>query len=152
MKKLFLSLVTAGVLLSACNQTPGNASTAANTSDSTTNKTAATTANAATAPVMKFEKESHDFGKIKQGDKVSYDFKFINNGKSPLIITDAVASCGCTTPEWPKTPVKPGESGLIKVVFNSAGKTGLQDKQITITANTVPAQNMVHLIGEVLTK
>ncbi|HMG07508.1 MAG TPA: DUF1573 domain-containing protein [Mucilaginibacter sp.] len=152
MKKLFLSLVTAGVLLSACNQTPGNASTAANTGDSTANKTAATTANAATAPVMKFEKESHDFGKIKQGDKVSYDFKFINNGKSPLIITDAVASCGCTTPEWPKTPVKPGESGLIKVVFNSAGKTGLQDKQITITANTVPAQNMVHLIGEVLTK
>jgi len=101
---------------------------------------------------MKFEKESHDFGKIKQGDKASYDFKFTNNGKSPLIITDAVASCGCTTPEWPKTPVKPGESGLIKVVFNSAGKTGLQDKQITITANTVPAQNMVHLIGEVLTK
>jgi hypothetical protein len=151
MKKLFLSLVTAGVLLSACNQTPSNASTAATTGDSTANKTA-TTANAATAPVMKFEKESHDFGKIKQGDKVSYDFKFINNGKSPLIITDAVASCGCTTPEWPKTPVKPGESGLIKVVFNSAGKTGLQDKQITITANTVPAQNMVHLIGEVLTK
>jgi hypothetical protein len=151
MKKLFLSLVTAGMLLSACNQTTGNTSTAANTSDSTANKTA-TTANAANAPLMKFEKESHDFGKIKQGDKVSYDFKFTNNGKSPLIITDAVASCGCTTPDWPKTPVKPGESGLIKVVFNSAGKTGLQDKQITITANTVPAQNMVHLIGEVLTK
>jgi hypothetical protein len=152
MKRLFLSLLTAGVLLSACNQTPANgaASTAA---DSSANKTAATTtANAATAPIMKFEKESHDFGKIKQGDKVSYDFKFTNDGKSPLIITDAVASCGCTTPEWPKTPVKPGESGLIKVVFNSAGKTGLQDKQITITANTVPAQTMVHLIGEVLTK
>lgn len=162
MKKLFLSLVTAGVLLSACNQTPANTATAANPTDSTATtavttdsaaaKPAATTANAAAAPLMKFEKESHDFGKIKQGDKVSYDFKFINTGKSPLIITDAVASCGCTTPEWPKTPVKPGESGLIKVVFNSAGKMGLQDKQITITANTVPAQNMVHLIGEVLTK
>jgi hypothetical protein len=151
MKKLFLSLAAAGLLFSACNQTQGNASTAT-TGDSTAKQTAATTANAATAPLMKFEKESHDFGKIKQGDKVSYDFKFTNNGKSPLIITDAVASCGCTTPEWPKTPVKPGESGIIKVVFNSAGKTGLQDKQITITANTVPAQNMVHLIGEVLTK
>ncbi|WP_183567369.1 DUF1573 domain-containing protein [Mucilaginibacter sp. SP1R1] len=150
MKKLFLSLITAGLLLSACNHTPGNTSNAA---DSTANKTAGTTtANAANAPLMKFEKESHDFGKIKQGDKVSYDFKFTNNGKSPLIITDAVASCGCTTPEWLKTPVKPGESGVIKVVFNSAGKTGLQDKQITITANTIPAQNMVHLIGEVLTK
>jgi hypothetical protein len=155
MKKLFLSLVTASVLLSACNQTSGNTSTTANKADSAATKTAAagtTTANAANAPLMKFEKESHDFGKIKQGDKVSYDFKFTNNGKSPLIITDAVASCGCTTPEWPKTPVKPGESGLIKVVFNSTGKMGLQDKQITITANTVPAQNMVHLIGEVLTK
>ncbi|SDP55682.1 Protein of unknown function [Mucilaginibacter sp. OK268] len=152
MKRLFLSLLTAGVLLSACNQTPANGA-ASTTADSTATKTAATTtANAATAPVMKFEKESHDFGKIKQGDKVSYDFKFTNDGKSPLIITDAVASCGCTTPEWPKTPVKPGESALIKVVFNSAGKTGLQDKQITITANTVPAQTMVHLIGEVLTK
>lgn len=152
MKKLFLSLITATVLLSACNQTSGNGSTAENSGDSAATKTEATSANATSAPVMKFEKESHDFGKIKQGDKVSYDFKFTNNGKSPLIITDAVASCGCTTPEWPKTPVKPGESGLIKVVFNSAGKSGLQDKQITITANTVPAQNMVHLIGEVLTK
>ncbi|WPU92672.1 DUF1573 domain-containing protein [Mucilaginibacter sabulilitoris] len=152
MKKLFLSLITAAALLSACNQTSGNGSTAENSNDSAATKTEATSANAANAPVMKFEKESHDFGKIKTGDKVSYDFKFTNNGKSPLIITDAVASCGCTTPEWPKTPVKPGESGLIKVVFNSAGKSGLQDKQITITANTVPAQNMVHLIGEVLTK
>ncbi|MEN0053767.1 MAG: DUF1573 domain-containing protein [Mucilaginibacter sp.] len=154
MKKLFLSIVAVGLLFSACNQTQGNTSSTAATGDSTAQPTTAatTTANAATAPLMKFEKESHDFGKIKQGDKVSYDFKFTNNGKSPLIITDAVATCGCTTPEWPKTPVKPGESGLIKVVFNSAGKSGLQDKQITITANTVPAQTMVHLIGEVLTK
>jgi hypothetical protein len=101
---------------------------------------------------MKFEKESHDFGKIKTGDKVNYDFKFTNTGKSPLIISEAHATCGCTIPEWPKAPVKPGESGIIKVTFNSAGKTGLQDKQITVTANTVPAQTMVHLIGEVLAK
>jgi hypothetical protein len=138
MKKLFLSLIAAGMLMSACNQT-GNSATAGNT----------TTANAADAPLMKFEKDTHDFGKIKSGDKITYDFKFINAGKSPLIITDAVATCGCTKPEWPKTPVKPGESGAIHVTFNSAGKMGLQDKQITITANTNPAQNMVHLIGEV---
>jgi hypothetical protein len=66
-----------------------------------------------------------------------------------LIIKDAVASCGCTKPEWPNTPIKPGESAAIKVTFNSLGKMGLQDKQITITANTNPAQNLVHLIGEV---
>jgi len=144
MKKLFLSLVAAGLLLSACNQSK-TSSTAA-----TTDSAATTTANAANAPVMKFEKESHDFGKIKTGDKVNYDFKFTNTGKSPLIISEAHATCGCTIPEWPKAPVKPGESGIIKVTFNSAGKNGLQDKQITVTANTVPAQTMVHLIGEVL--
>lgn len=146
MKKLFLSLITAGLLLSACDQSKTSGSTVAADSAATT------TANAANAPVMKFEKESHDFGKIKQGDKVNYDFKFTNTGKSPLIISEAHATCGCTIPEWPKTPVKPGESAVIKVTFNSAGKTGLQDKQITVTANTVPAQTMVHLIGEVLTK
>lgn len=137
MRNLFFTIITAGLLLSACNQ-PGN-STAGNTS-----------ASAEGAPVMKFEKEAHDFGKIKGGEKVTYDFKFTNTGKSPLIISDAVASCGCTRPEWPKTPVKPGESGNIHVTFDSHGKTGLQDKLITVTANTVPAQNMVHLIGEVV--
>ena len=142
MKKLVLSLITASVLM-ACNQP----------ATTTTDKAAATTtANAANAPIMKFEFETHDFGKIKQGDKTSYQFKFTNTGKSPLIITNAVASCGCTTPDWPKAPLQPGETGKISVVFNSAGKSGLQDKLITITANTNPAQNVVHLIGEVLTK
>ncbi|MDB4925304.1 DUF1573 domain-containing protein [Mucilaginibacter sp.] len=139
MKKLFLGIMMASVLM-ACNQT------------GKTNNTTTGTAGAANVPIIKFENESHDFGKIKQGDKVSYSFKFTNTGKSPLIITNAVASCGCTTPQWPKTPVLPGNTGAISVTFNSAGKSGLQDKQITVTANTNPAQSMVHLIGEVLTK
>ncbi|MCR8559802.1 DUF1573 domain-containing protein [Mucilaginibacter sp. BJC16-A38] len=143
MKRLFLTLLAAGVLLSACNSNKTGAAAA----DSTK-----TTGNAASTAAMKFENDAHDFGKIKTGDKVSYDFKFTNTGSSPLIITDAVATCGCTKPEWPKTPVKPGESGMIHVTFNSAGKSGLQDKQITITANTNPAQTRVHLVGEVLAK
>jgi len=137
MKTLFFTLIAAGFLFTACNSNQSNSATAGNS------------ANAANAPVMKFEKQSHDFGKIKTGQKVSADFKFTNTGKSPLIITDAIATCGCTKPEWPKGPIKPGESGNIHVVFNSAAKMGLQDKMITITANTNPAQNMVHLIGEV---
>lgn len=141
MKKLFLGILIASAL-TACHQTA---------KVDTTTATAGAT-NATNAPAMKFDNESYDFGKIKQGDKVSYVFKFINSGKSPLIITNAVASCGCTTPQWPKTPVLPGAKGEIAVIFNSAGKSGLQDKQITITANTNPAQSMVHLIGEVLTK
>lgn len=134
------------MLLSACNSSNGN------TADNASKANADSAATAANAPVAKFEKESHDFGKIKEGDKVSYDFKFTNTGKSPLIITNARATCGCTTPTWPKAPVKPGESGVISVTFNSAGKSGLQDKQITVTANTQPAETMVHLIGEVLKK
>ena len=137
-KKVFLGLIAVSMLL-ACNN-----------STSTGNATASTTAASnSDAPVMKFEKETHDFGKIKIGDKINYDFKFTNTGKSPLIIKDARASCGCTIPTWPKTPIKPGESAAIKVIFDSKTKMGLQDKQIVITANTNPAQNMVHLIGEV---
>jgi len=138
MKKLFISLVAVTMLFSACHQS-GNGSTAGNTSGGGSD-----------APVMKFEKETHDFGKIRVGDIISYDFKFTNAGQSPLIITDGYASCGCTKPTWPKTPIKPGERGVIHVTFDSKGKMGLQDKLITITANTTPAQNAVHLIGEVV--
>jgi hypothetical protein len=141
MKKVFFSIMMASVLM-ACHQN------AATTAAATT-----TTSNAANTPIIKFLNESFDFGKVKQGDKVNYAFKFTNTGKSPLIIKNAVASCGCTIPEWkPKTPILPGEGGVIMVTFNSAGKSGLQDKQITVTANTAPAQSMVHLVGEVLTK
>jgi len=142
MKYLFLSLIAAGLLLSACNN-PNQASSTATTAG----KAAVDTAS---MPVMKFDTTIHNFGKITQGEKVTYDFKFTNTGKSPLIITDARASCGCTIPQWPHTPVKPGENANIHVVFDSGTKNGLQDKQITITANTNPAENRVHLIGEVV--
>jgi hypothetical protein len=134
MKNLILSLLAASLLISSCNQS---------------SQASASTGNAENAPVMKFDKAIQDFGKLTVGGKVSFDYKFTNTGKTPLIITDGTASCGCTRPEWPKTPIKPGESGNIHVTFNSQGKTpGLQDKLITITANTVPAQNTMHLIGE----
>jgi hypothetical protein len=142
MKKLFLCTIVAGLLFTACNQSSQNATAAV---------ADAGNVSATNAPVMKFEKETHDFGKIKEGDKVTYEFRFTNTGKSPLIIKDAIATCGCTKPEWPKSPIQPGADGAIKVTFNSTGKMGLQDKQITITGNTVPAQSMVHLIGEVTT-
>ena len=143
MKQLFLSLMAAGILLAGCNQSnQANNGTATNS----------TAVNSVKAPVMKFANESYNFGKVTAGDKVIYDFKFTNAGKSPLIITDARASCGCTVPEWPHTPVRPGESASIHVVFNSAAKKGLVDKQVTVTANTNPPENRVHLIGEVVVK
>lgn len=134
MKKIVLGIISLGLLV-ACN--------------SNTSKTNAVTTPASTA-VIKFESDVFDFGKINPGDKVTHQYKFTNNGDSPLIISDSYASCGCTQPEWPHAPVKPGDSGIIKVTFNSAGKSGLQDKQITVVANTKPANTVVHLIGEVL--
>ncbi|WDF56961.1 DUF1573 domain-containing protein [Mucilaginibacter sp. KACC 22063] len=139
MKKVFLALIALSTL-AACKQASSSNNAKA---DSTT------TVSAANLPVMKFERETHDFGKVKSGDVVKYDFKFTNTGKSPLIITNATATCGCTKPDYPKSPVAPGENGVIHVEFNSTGKMGLQDKQITITANTNPAESRVHLIGDV---
>ncbi|MCJ8209991.1 DUF1573 domain-containing protein [Mucilaginibacter sp. RS28] len=141
MKKLILTGMIAAAVLQACNQ-------------ANSNNTATTTGNTVAAPVVttiKFETEAHDFGKIKQGEITKYDFKFTNTGKSPLIIANATATCGCTTPTFPKKPVAPGETGVVHVEFNSAGKMGMQDKQITVTANTNPADTRVHLVGEVLT-
>jgi hypothetical protein len=85
---------------------------------------------------MTFETEEHDFGTIQQGDKVSYDFKFKNTGEADLVIAQAKGSCGCTVPDYPKTPIKVGESGNIKVSFNSNGKHGETSKTVTIMCNT----------------
>lgn len=104
------------------------------------------------APKFKFEKEIFDFGVIQEGESVQTSFKFKNVGKTPLIITDATATCGCTVPEYPKTPIKPGEEGTITVVFNSIGKTGMQDKVVTIKSNANPEAESLHLVGEIKQK
>lgn len=101
------------------------------------------------APVMSFESETYNFGKIAPGEKVHYSYKFKNTGKSPLIIANATATCGCTIPEPPKEPIKPGENGEIKVIFDSTGKSGMQDKVITVTSNANPAVASLHLTGEI---
>jgi len=106
----------------------------------------------ATAPVMTFAKESHDFGQVNEGDKVVFDFFFTNTGKSALIISNATATCGCTVPEYPKQPLAPGKTGIIHVVFNSTGKSGMQNKIITLTTNTFKGNEELHLVGNVKPK
>lgn len=150
MKKIFI-LCIAGMAFASCTQNNAQQNTkeagAAPVAASTT--AAANVPASPDAPVMTFEKESYDFGKIKQGEKVLYDFKFKNTGRTPLIVSNATATCGCTIPEPPKDPIKPGGEGVIKVVFNSANKRGMQDKVVTITSNGNPGTNEVHLTGEV---
>ncbi|MBL4715073.1 DUF1573 domain-containing protein [Sphingobacteriaceae bacterium AH-315-L07] len=87
---------------------------------------------------MVFSEYDHDFGLLTEGDKVTYVFEFKNTGPNPLIIKNARGSCGCTVPEWPREPIAPGESGNITVNYDSKNRKGIQDKTVSITANTDP--------------
>lgn len=105
-------------------------------------------------PVIKFEKKTHDFGDIYQGDKVEETFKFTNAGTEPLIITNVQVTCGCTTPKgWPRDPIAPGASGELTVAFNSAGKMGRQNKVVTVVSNAVNTDGtQVSFVTNVLEK
>ena len=110
-------------------------------------------ANEAIAPEdaakIEFEEEVFDFGDIKEGEVVEHVFAFKNTGNNPLMISKATGSCGCTVPEWPRDPIAPGQSGEIKVKFNSKGKVGEQDKQVSIQANTIPNKTTIRIVGSV---
>ncbi len=89
----------------------------------------------ANAPKLKFDNPVYDFGSIKQGESVTTDFIFTNTGKSELNIRQTRASCGCTVSEPEKSTLGPGESSIIKVTFNSAGRRGIQQKSISVFSN-----------------
>ncbi|MDX1628519.1 MAG: DUF1573 domain-containing protein [Fulvivirga sp.] len=96
-------------------------------------------------PAFEFEAEEHDFGTITEGDVVEHTFKFTNTGEAPLIIQSAKGSCGCTVPTWPKEPIPVGGTGEIVAKFNSKGKPNIQNKTVTITANTWPKQTRLRI-------
>ncbi|MFD1316591.1 DUF1573 domain-containing protein [Namhaeicola litoreus] len=104
------------------------------------------------SPIINFDRSEHDFGTINEGDVVETTFDFKNTGKNELIIYSAKASCGCTVPEYPKQPILPGESGIIKVKFNSAGKPNKQMKEITLTTNTLNGVEKVFIKAQVTPK
>lgn len=100
-------------------------------------------------PEFTFESDNHEFGEINQGDKVTFAFKFRNTGKAPLVISSASASCGCTVPEFTKTPVEPGEEGVINVTFDSTGKSGMVSKTVTLIANTIPNTKVLTISADI---
>ena len=102
--------------------------------------------------VLTFESTDHDFGKVPEGTLATYEFRFKNTGNQPIVIANAQASCGCTTPDWTKTPVMPGKSGIIKAVYNSAGRPGVFTKTVTVTSNATEGSKVLNLKGTVLTK
>ena len=92
----------------------------------------------------------YNFGKVTDGENVVFSYRFRNTGKNPLIISSATASCGCTVPEKPEEPIKPGETGFLKVVFNSKGRVGPVHKEVNVVSNAYPNFPTLQLIGEVL--
>lgn len=98
---------------------------------------------------MGFGTATHDFGRIKQDSENKYTFKFTNTGKEPLVITNAVGSCGCTVPDYPKHPIAPGETGDINVVYKPGKQEGNQNKTVTVTANTEPSQTVLRISADV---
>ncbi len=132
MKKLvFLSFI-AGLLFTACN----NDNPANKIKEENLEKAQEKRAEMNKFPTMEFETREVDFGTHHEGEILDTVFKFKNTGEVPLVITNVKTSCGCTTPYWPKKPIKPGESEEIKVRFNTNHKPGKQTKTITIHANT----------------
>ncbi len=132
MKQLFFTLLIASALVAkAQNAAPTE-----------------TTASTSLAEIT-FETELHDFGTIANGANGTYDFKFKNTGKEPLIITEAHGSCGCTVPTYPKnTPIKPGESEVIKVTYDTK-RTGSFTKTVTISSNAKTSQKVITIKGNV---
>ena len=131
MKRILLTLIFAGASLMAFAQ-----------------PTSAAPPDDPSAPKITFETLEYNFDSIVQGDTVKYTFKFKNTGKSPLLITSADVTCGCTQPVFPKEPIPPGKSGTIYVEFRSAGKMGMQDKTITIKSNNGGGDVVLHLKGK----
>ena len=104
----------------------------------------------ATAANLVFAENEFDFGTLEEGEKTEHVFKFENTSTNPLTISNARGSCGCTVPEWPKEPIAPGESGEIRVKFDSKGKKGKQNKTVTITANTIPENTILTITSDVI--
>lgn len=106
----------------------------------------------ANKPEFKFNKVSHDFGTLTEGEVATFDFEFKNTGKEPLLITNVVPSCGCTTPKWSKEPIAPGKSGVITVSYDTKGRPTPFSKNVTIYSNAKTPTKVLYIKGEVKAK
>lgn len=138
------------MLMWGCNQGGPNGEGTLSTDVVNNPNSASGKANQDALPVIAFTETEHDFGRILEGETVSYIFNFKNTGKSDLIIAEVSTSCGCTVPSYPKMPVRPGDSGTVKVAFNSNGKRGFQNKNIVVVSNTQPNTTIIRIKAQVV--
>lgn len=99
--------------------------------------------------VLKFNKEVHDFNKLSEGPLATYNFEVTNTGTAPVVISNAQASCGCTTPEFSKDAIMPGGKSVIKVGYNTSGRPGAFTKTITVMSNAENSSVILTIKGEV---
>lgn len=152
MKKLLLVFTATTLAFTACNEETKQHGSGKLSADLVNNPASAEGVNQEVLkdlPTMDFTDTTHNFGKMQEGEVVTYDFEFKNNGKSPLIISSANGSCGCTAPDFPHDPVKPGETSKITVKFNSAGKPNHQEKSVTIVTNSARGTHMLYIKADV---
>jgi hypothetical protein len=148
MKKLyFIFVLVMGLALTGC-QNDNNSKTIS--TDVVKNEKSADGTEGDVMPKFSFVETVHNFGKVIRGEKVSYKFKFKNIGNSDLVISKVSTSCGCTVGHYPKEPVKPGEEATIDAVFDSSHKKGMQNKTITILANTKPNRTVLRVKANVV--
>ena len=146
MKQLILLLVS--LALVSCNSSSDEKTITTDLVNSPL--TANSNAEKVLTPNIEMLETSYNFGEIQQGESVTHDFILKNTGDADLIISAAKGSCGCTVPEWPKTPIAKGEEATIKVTFNSAGKSGKQNKTVTLVTNAIPNTKVLTINGNVI--
>ena len=100
-------------------------------------------------PVITFDSESHDFGRLSAGESISYSFHFRNTGTADLVISSTSATCGCTVADYPKGRIAPGGEGYVTVTFKSAGKVGHQFQEVTVITNAQPAAVKLRILAQV---
>ena len=157
-KYFFVSTVALAAFMFSCNSETASTDSATDAVETTVVEPAVETTVNEAVPVtteltevtaMKLDRMEHDFGKIPDTAPVETSFVVTNTGDKPLLITNAQGSCGCTVPDYPKDPIAPGESRDMKVSFNPNGKEGVNNKTVTITANTEPATTIINIKSDV---
>ena len=146
MKQLILLLVS--LALASCNSSSDEKTITADLVNSPL--TANSNAEKVLTPNIEMLETSYNFGEIQQGESVTHYFILKNTGDADLIISTAKGSCGCTVPEWPKNPIAKWEEAAIKVTFNSSGRSGKQNKTVTLVTNAIPNTKVLTINGNVI--
>ncbi len=141
----FLIVAVIFLLVSACQ----NDGTAKNHENSLSNNTDSGTLK---GPVIEFDTTSYDFGRVYEGEMVGWYFKYKNSGDKNLLLLSVTAGCGCTIPGYSKEPLPPGQTGEIKVIFDSSGRSGTQYKTVSVESNAEPRNIQLVITADVIKK